>query len=118
MLALAVDSITIERHGQKLGPYSEAEMVELLREGRLLSTDYFWTEGMEDWKPLVEWAHWARIMTPAKSTRPTLPTRLPPPPMIRPFDSIDKLTYVLSWIFLILALIGAAGYWMASLERL
>lgn len=44
----------IARDGQQLGQFSEEEVRSGLFEGRYLSTDVAWTEGMTDWKPLGE----------------------------------------------------------------
>jgi hypothetical protein len=44
----------IARDGQQLGQFSEEELRSGLFEGRYLSTDVAWTEGMADWKPLGE----------------------------------------------------------------
>lgn len=44
----------IARDGQQLGQFSEEEVRSGLFEGRYLSTDVAWTEGMADWKPLGE----------------------------------------------------------------
>jgi hypothetical protein len=44
----------IARGEVELGTLTEAETFELLDAGFLLSTDVFWTAGMEDWKLLAE----------------------------------------------------------------
>lgn len=45
----------IAREGIELGTLTTAETRELLRTEYLLPTDFFWTAGMPDWKPLAEW---------------------------------------------------------------
>lgn len=46
--------IYIARGEAELGILTDAETVELLRAGFLLSTDHYWTGGMPDWKSLAE----------------------------------------------------------------
>ncbi len=44
----------IARDGQQLGQFSEEEIRSGLFEGKYLSTDVAWTEGMSEWQPLGE----------------------------------------------------------------
>lgn len=44
----------ISRQGQTYGPYPAEDVKRMLSEGRLLSTDLCWTEGMAEWKSLGE----------------------------------------------------------------
>ena len=46
--------ITINRDGQHFGPYSAEEAAAHIASGGLVATDWAWTDGMTDWKPLSE----------------------------------------------------------------
>jgi type II secretory pathway pseudopilin PulG len=45
-------NITIHKNGQQLGPFSEAQVAEMLRSGKLGHEDLAWAPDMPDWKPL------------------------------------------------------------------
>jgi len=45
-------NITIHKNGQQLGPFSEAQVAEMLRSGKLGYEDLAWAPDMPDWKPL------------------------------------------------------------------
>jgi hypothetical protein len=45
---------TINRDGQEIGQYSEAEVRAHLASGTLLPTDLAWREGLSDWIPLAQ----------------------------------------------------------------
>jgi uncharacterized RDD family membrane protein YckC len=45
--------IHIAKNGQKMGPYSEAQVREMLAAGSIAGTDLAWHEGLADWKPLA-----------------------------------------------------------------
>jgi hypothetical protein len=49
-------TIHIARNGQPLGVFSEDQMREEIRNGRIIATDLAWSEGMADWRPLGEMA--------------------------------------------------------------
>lgn len=44
--------IFIAKNGEKTGPFSEAQVREMLAAGSASATDLAWHEGMADWKPL------------------------------------------------------------------
>ena len=46
--------ITVDRNGQKFGPYNLDEVRQYLADGSLLPTDLVWHDGIEDWIPLSE----------------------------------------------------------------
>lgn len=46
-------NISISRDGVEIGEWPESVVRTLYLEGSLLGTDYFWREGMEEWKPLL-----------------------------------------------------------------
>jgi uncharacterized RDD family membrane protein YckC len=45
--------IHIAKNGQKMGPYSEAQVREMLAAGSIVGTDLAWHEGLADWKPVA-----------------------------------------------------------------
>ena len=57
----------IVKDGQQRGPYSQMQVVELLREGALSPADLAWETGMAGWIPLGK--------MPAFETSPTAPAR-------------------------------------------
>jgi hypothetical protein len=46
--------IFVQRDGGQVGPYSEEEVHEFLKQGVFKTDDFAWTEGTEDWEPLEE----------------------------------------------------------------
>ena len=46
--------IHVLRHGEPAGPFSEAEIQQLLARGELTPADHAWREGMADWQPLAQ----------------------------------------------------------------
>jgi uncharacterized RDD family membrane protein YckC len=44
--------IHIAKNGQRMGPYPEAQVREMLASGTIAGTDLAWHEGMADWKPV------------------------------------------------------------------
>lgn len=46
-------TIHVARDGQEIGEYTSQVFNSLMDSGRLLPTDHFWVEGMDDWKPLA-----------------------------------------------------------------
>jgi len=47
-------AIKVARDGKVLGEFEAKEIAWRVEQGVLLGTDYYWTEGMKDWKPLSE----------------------------------------------------------------
>lgn len=45
-------TVHVARDGQEIGQYSQPVFNSLIESGRLLPTDCFWVEGMDNWKPL------------------------------------------------------------------
>lgn len=45
-------NISIIREGVEIGEWTEEEVRDFYREGRLLDTDFYWKEGMTEWTPL------------------------------------------------------------------
>jgi hypothetical protein len=42
----------IYKNGQQLGPYSLNQVTSMISQGQLSGTDWAWTEGMDNWKPV------------------------------------------------------------------
>ena len=47
-------AIRVARAGKVLGEFEAKEIPWRIEQGVLLASDYYWTEGMKDWKPLSE----------------------------------------------------------------
>ena len=47
-------AIKVARGGKVIGEFEAKEIRWRIEQGVLLDTDYYWTEGMKDWKPLTE----------------------------------------------------------------
>lgn len=47
-------SISICRDGVEIGQWSEDDIRQFYKTGRLTHTDYYWTVGMEEWRPLPQ----------------------------------------------------------------
>jgi type II secretory pathway pseudopilin PulG len=45
-------NITVHKNGQQLGPFTEAQVGNMLSSGQLGPADLGWAEGMPEWKPL------------------------------------------------------------------
>ena len=46
--------ITLTRDGQTFGPYSETQILDLVKEGEISRNELAWKDGLPDWKPLTE----------------------------------------------------------------
>jgi GYF domain 2 len=69
-------SILIWKDGQQLGPFTDSELLEQVRSGKVAWNDLAWTEGYSDWKPLSEIAR--------------IDFQPPPPPVARVLPTEDK----------------------------
>jgi hypothetical protein len=65
---------SVSRNGSILGEFSDTELQQALREGRLAVSDHAWKEGMSDWSPLSD------VLGIA------VPPPLPPSPPPNPFS--------------------------------
>ncbi len=45
--------ISIARDGVEIGSWTESEVRAFIRDGSLVGTDFYWKEGMADWRPLT-----------------------------------------------------------------
>ncbi len=63
----------ISRNGQALGKYEESVMRELLRNGRILPTDDYWTIGMKAWAKLAILPARPHVAATSRTTRQTVP---------------------------------------------
>ncbi|HEY0198467.1 MAG TPA: GYF domain-containing protein [Rhodanobacter sp.] len=69
----ADDRIWIGRDGQRYGPYSEDDVRQWMREGRLAADALAWREGMNNWMPLA-----SLFVTTASASLPPPPMGMPP----------------------------------------
>jgi hypothetical protein len=91
-------NISISRDGTEIGEWTEEEIRIFHKEGRLVDTDLYWTEGMTEWRPLAGFlrpppAFPVAAHTPKSETLPPLPV-LPPPLVVQPIaiSTIDFST--------------------------
>jgi len=68
--------ITVNRAGQHFGPYSAEEAKAHITSGGLAATDWAWTDGMTDWKPLSEIL--ATLQPPPQPPPPAAPPAVAP----------------------------------------
>ncbi len=47
-------AIKVARGGKVIGEFEAKEIPWRIKQGVLLNSDYYWTEGMKDWKPLSQ----------------------------------------------------------------
>jgi hypothetical protein len=45
-------NVSISRDGVEIGEWAEEEVRSFFKEGRLVPTDFYWKEGMSEWKEL------------------------------------------------------------------
>jgi len=74
-------TIYVCRDGQDIGSWSEPEFRELIVRGELLPTDYYYCQGMADWKLIRDYRLTAKttlIKIAPPPSRPAVTTALPP----------------------------------------
>jgi uncharacterized RDD family membrane protein YckC len=82
--------IHIAKSGQRMGPYSEAQVREMLAAGSIATTDLAWSEGMADWKPVGQVL--PTSAEPAVGAPAVMPASIAPAPVaplsaaLRPID--------------------------------
>jgi hypothetical protein len=64
--------IYVLRDDQQFGPYGEETIALMLAEGQFSSSDYFWHDGMTEWRPLSE-------LSPVSSNTAPQPKKSYPP---------------------------------------
>ena len=74
--------IHVAKNGQKMGPYSEAQVREMLASGSIAGTDLGWHEGLADWVPLSSLLAGAAPISAANI--PAAPLAVVPGPAIDP----------------------------------
>lgn len=70
--------ISVARNGRVLGKYTKQWIMEALQDGTLLSSDHAIADGMSAWKPLGEWAGFARFAPPSGKAAQSKHFRGPP----------------------------------------
>jgi uncharacterized RDD family membrane protein YckC len=83
--------IHIAKNGQRMGPYSDAQVREMLAAGSIAGSDLAWYEGMAGWKPVSEvlpaGAAPVTGAPPVVGTPPVAtPAGAPLSPVVRPID--------------------------------
>ena len=66
--------IWIGRDGERYGPYTEADVREWLRSGKMSGADLAWREGLADWQPLSVLLPDALTEASRPDTTPSLPS--------------------------------------------
>lgn len=92
--------IFIHKNGQQLGPFPEAKVAEMLKDGQAAPTDPAWSEGMEKWKPLSTFTQFRS----ATGVPPPVPESAPAPPALRKTEPLSIWSLVLG----ILSIVGCA----------
>lgn len=82
-----MSDIHINRSGQNLGIFTQAEVQAGLETGKYLGTDLAWRAGMENWKPLAQWADF----TIPQNVAPPLTPILPSPGFVSPVTGEQNL---------------------------
>lgn len=72
-----MSTIHVLRHGEPVGPFSEAEIHDQLSQGDLTPADYAWREGMADWQPLAEVVALPTEPPPPRASAPLPPAARP-----------------------------------------
>lgn len=70
--------IHIAKNGQRMGPYSEEQVRQMLASGSIAATDLAWHEGMADWQPV------ASVLPPTPTAAPAATAAPPISPAIAP----------------------------------
>lgn len=103
-----MNSLQISREGQPLGEFVQEQIQEGLQSGFFQPTDWFWTEGMPEWRPLSDFVFetspaTTAPMAPAPPVRTTKPVAARPRPAVNPGN---RLTFDLAtpWQRLVAAL--------------
>jgi hypothetical protein len=47
--------VFVTRDGQKIDEYEKGDFAEKIYGGEVLSSDHYWIEGMDDWRPVSEY---------------------------------------------------------------
>jgi hypothetical protein len=105
-------AVFIVKNGQKEGPYSDSEIIEMIGSGTLTRTELCWRQGMADWQPL-----WDFYPPPPPGSAPP-----PTPSAIRLRNRRPQLRTVLVAGAIVGLVILSAGLFLrggrASLQKL
>jgi len=77
-------NLSISRDGQEIGTWTEEKVLTLYREGQLLPTDYYWREGLSEWRELATLVKPPIPLARITETIPAEQTILPPFPTVLP----------------------------------
>lgn len=59
-------NISVHKNGEQLGPFTESQVGEMLKSGKLALEDLAWTDGMDQWKPLSAFENLTPLPLPYK----------------------------------------------------
>lgn len=112
-------NIYLTKEGDKGGPYTIEQVVELIRRGDYLMTDLAWREGMSDWKPIHTLADIAEaVLPPVPTTEQSPPIESaktegqpaqPPLSILQPIQ-LTKPSHINVWTYLIWVAAIIAGF--------
>ena len=77
-------SYEIARDGEKVGAFSEEELIEAVENGTVLITDMAWTEGMDEWEPVETLIEIEDLEEPPAPEPAAPPATASAGPMLRP----------------------------------
>jgi hypothetical protein len=80
----------IAREGEEIGDWPRAELNRLARAGELRPTDYYWTEGMENWRQLSDLLPEELWDAPAESAAPAARPSIKPTQKPQVADDVDQ----------------------------
>lgn len=66
--------VFVTRDGTKIDEYDKNEFAEKIYGGAVLTTDFYWTEGMEDWRPVSEYSVTMKTMKIQMDVAPSTPS--------------------------------------------
>ena len=85
-------TIYVCRDGQDIGSWLEPEFRELILQGELLPTDYYYCQGMADWKLVSEYRLTAKTTVIKIAPPPSRPIVTTPPPQ-KTTDRVTKKSF-------------------------
>src|SRR5258708_34300772 len=74
----------ISRSGQQYGPYTVAELQNMIAQGQVSATDQAWGEGMASWAPVSEILSGASPAAPQLPQQPAAQPQYPPQQQYQP----------------------------------
>ena len=66
--------VFVTRDGNKIDEYDKDEFAQKIYAAEVLTTDFYWTEGMEDWRPVSEYSVTMKTMKIQMDIAPPRPS--------------------------------------------